>query len=170
MLAGFGCEGIIAGEGRRPPLRLPSPCGRAPPLPPRLSPGLPAERCPLVPPGRGPGLGRSLELLVENGLLATRRVPPGFGMLRGVTARWPPFSVFLRCAPGFGAPLGFGVAPGFGALPGFGAALGLGAAPGFGPGFAAVAGFFSTGFLAAEAGVAAGAFFSAALSSPPLAS
>ena len=127
---------------------------------------------------------------MENGLLATRREPPGFGMERGVGP------LFFCCAPGFGAPPGLGPAPGFGAPPGFGAAPGLGAlpcfaaapgfgafegfgawawalfwAPGFGaaalPGFGAgLAGFFSAVFLS-EGLLSAGLF---APSLPPLAS
>ncbi|EFM43296.1 hypothetical protein HMPREF0277_1584, partial [Corynebacterium accolens ATCC 49726] len=55
---------------------------RPPRFPPRLSPGRLPPRWPLEPPGRGPG--RLSPPPVENGLLATRRDPPGLGIGRGM--------------------------------------------------------------------------------------
>ena len=164
----------MAGDGRRPPPPWLLPPWRLfppsfwPPRLPRLS-GLLPPRGPLEPPGRGPG--RLSPPPVENGLLATRRVPPGFGIGRGMelpgVGRSP---VFLPPAwPGLGAPWpGFGaagLAPGFGACaPGFGAAgfapgLAVAPWPGFGapwPGFGAAA--FAPGFGASTPGFGAADF------------
>src|SRR5699024_7891436 len=147
IAAGFGCEGIIAGDGRRPP-DWPPDCGLFSRLSGRCPSRLPPcgfWRGPFAPPGRG--AGRSPEPPPEeNGLLATRREPPGFGIERGVG---PP------SAPDFGAP-GFAAAglaaAGF-AASGL-AAAGLGApglgAPGLGaPGFAA--GFAGAALVGASA-------------------
>src|SRR5699024_9759356 len=161
IAAGFGCEGIIAGDGRRPP-DWPPDCGLFSRLSGRCPSRLPPcgfWRGPFAPPGRG--AGRSPEPPPEeNGLLATRREPPGFGIERGVG---PP------SAPGFGAP-GFGAAglgaAGF-AASGFGVA-GLGEA-GFGAAGFAAAGFAAAGFAAAglaAAGLGAAGFGAPGLGAP----
>src|SRR5699024_9652529 len=137
--------------GRRPP-DWPPDCGLFSRLSGRCPSRLPPcgfWRGPFAPPGRG--AGRSPEPPPEeNGLLATRREPPGFGIERGVG---PP------SAPGFGAP-GLGAA-------GLGAA-GFAAAGLAGVGFAA-AGLAGVGFAAAglaAAGLGAAGFGAPGLGAP----